>query len=115
MNANCPYFIFTVSYIQDTYCTFETGDITGGTEKEIGRRGKLFKNIADTDQDCAKLVLEDNSDATGATYQPSNKRCWGEYGSKKISSDAASYRTCVFDGMAIIQTVSFILFLLFLT
>jgi len=78
-------------------CTFVTGDITDKSEDEVGETKDGFKNIAQTAQECAKWVRHIKRDATGATWQPSNKRCWAEYGTN-IDSSATSYVTCKFEG-----------------
>ena len=54
------------------YCEFTVGDTGGGKEYKV--------NAAETDQECAKNVKLARPGATGATWNPSTKKCWAETG-----------------------------------
>ena len=78
--------------------------MVGGPETEVGERKNGFNNIVETAQDCEIYVRAYDTKATGATYQPSNKRCWAEYGNKV----KGGFETCKFEGKVLVQTITFI-------
>ena len=90
--------IWIAAYLDLANCEFAVGDTTGGEEQEV--------TGAKTEQDCAANVRLYKPHATGATWQPSTKWCWGEFGNT-IDSSSAKYRTCLFKGRLIRQTMTF--------
>ena len=68
-------------------CTFVVGDTSGGDELEVDN--------AETEEKCAENVKSEKPDATGATWEPSSKQCWAEYGNY-VDSSSTDYRTCLF-------------------
>ena len=70
-------------------CKFVVGDTSGGKELEVAE--------AETDAICAENVKKEKPDATGATWKPSSKQCWAEYGNG-VDSSSTDYRTCLFQG-----------------
>ena len=78
--------------------------MVGGPETEVGERKNGFNNIVETAQDCEIYVRAYDTKATGATYQPSNKRCWAEYGNKV----KGGFETCKFEGKVLVQAIIFI-------
>ena len=68
-------------------CTFVDGDTSGGVELEVAN--------AETEQKCAENVKKEQPNATGATWLPSSKKCWAEYG-YEVDPSKTDYRTCLF-------------------
>ena len=68
-------------------CKFSGGDVIRGNEKKIGKK-------ANSEEECAELVFNEESSATGATWEETTNNCWAEFGNEiKFSS---SYRACLF-------------------
>jgi len=76
---------------EESGCTFSDGDIID----RDSRTEKLMTEKAETEKDCESLVLEkQGAYASGATWDPANKRCWAEFGNTIKASSV--YRTCLF-------------------
>ena len=77
-------------------CTFVVGD-TSGTCSSGYFCGELEVAEAETEQKCAENVKKEKPNARGATWEPSSKQCWAEYG-KNVDFSSIDHRTCLFRG-----------------
>ena len=67
-------------------CKFTDGVVSGGREEYLDK--------ANTENDCASLVISQRPAATGATWSPYSKRCHAEFGDNIPKS--SRFRACLF-------------------
>ena len=60
-------------------------------------KNEVKVSTAETEQTCAENVKKEQPNATGATWLPSSKKCWAEYG-YEVDPSKTDYRTCLFQG-----------------